>query len=57
MTGLSGCTLGTVIGVVVDAGIEVVKLPFKIGGAVIDIVSDDEDEARDDVSEEQQDDV
>ena len=40
---LSAC-LGTAIGVVVDTAIEVVKVPFKVGGAVIDVMSDDDDE-------------
>lgn len=42
--GLSACVLGTVVGVVADTAIEVAKVPFKVGGAVIDAVSDDEDE-------------
>ncbi len=45
---LSGC-LGTLIGVTTDAAIEVAKVPFKVGGAVIDVVSgDDEDDDDDD---------
>ncbi|MBT8115212.1 MAG: NF038104 family lipoprotein [Arenicella sp.] len=42
--GLSGC-LGTAVGLVVDTAIEVAKVPFKVGGAVIDVVSGDEDKA------------
>jgi len=41
---LSGCIVGTVVGTVADVAIEVVKVPFKVGGAVIDAASDDEDE-------------
>ena len=44
---LSGC-LGTLIGVTTDAAIEVAKVPFKVGGAVIDVVSDDDDDDDDD---------
>lgn len=43
---LSGC-VSTIIGTAVDATIEVAKVPFKVGGAVIDVVSDDEDEDED----------
>lgn len=45
--GLSGC-IGTVIGAVVDTTIEIVKVPFKIGGAVVDVMTSDElsDEGR-----------
>ena len=41
--GLSGC-LGTVVGVVVDTAIEVAKVPFKVGAAVVDVVTDDDDD-------------
>ena len=44
---LSAC-LGTAIGVVVDTAIEVVKIPFKVGGAVIDVMTDENDEKDDD---------
>lgn len=40
--GLSAC-IGTAVGVVVDTAIEVAKVPFKVGGAVIDVVSGDDD--------------
>jgi len=43
---LTGCA-GVIVGTAVDVGIEVVKIPFKVGGAVIDMVSDD-DEGGDD---------
>ncbi len=43
---LSGC-IGTVIGVATDATIAVAKVPFKVGGAVVDVVTgDDEDEKK-----------
>jgi len=35
---LSGC-VSTIVGAVVDTTIEVVKIPFKIGGAIADGVS------------------
>lgn len=38
---LQGC--GTVIGLATDATIAVVKIPFKVAGAVIDGVSGDDD--------------
>lgn len=34
--------IGTVVGAVVDTTIEVVKIPFKVGAAVIDVATDDE---------------
>jgi uncharacterized membrane protein len=41
---LQGC-IGMVVGTAVDVAIEVAKVPFKVGGAVVDVVSgDDEDE-------------
>ena len=36
----SGCA-STVIGGATDAAIAVAKVPFKVGGAVVDVVSDD----------------
>ena len=42
MVGLSGC-LGTAVGIVVDTAIEVAKVPFKVGAAVIDVVTGDDD--------------
>ena len=39
-TMLQGC-LGTIVGNTVDVVIEVVKIPFKVGGAVVDVVSGD----------------
>ncbi|MGB0845522.1 MAG: NF038104 family lipoprotein [Thiolinea sp.] len=41
---LQGCA-GLIIGAATDATIAVAKVPFKVGAAVIDVVSgDDEDE-------------
>jgi predicted small secreted protein len=40
---LSGC-IGTVVGAAADVAIEVVKVPFKVGGAVVDAVSGDDEE-------------
>jgi hypothetical protein len=39
---LSGC-LGTVVGSAVDVTLEVVKVPFKVAGAVIDVAVPDGD--------------
>lgn len=38
----SAC-VSTVVGEVVDVSVEVVKIPFKVAGAAIDVVSGDED--------------
>jgi len=40
---LSGCLVGTVVGTAVDLTTEVIKVPFKVGGAIIDGVSGDDD--------------
>lgn len=42
LLGLTGC-IGTVVGSAVDVAVEVVKVPFKVGGAVVDAVSDDDE--------------
>ena len=39
----SGC-IGMVIGQTADAVVEVAKVPFKVGGAVIDVATGDDDE-------------
>jgi len=41
---LSGC-LGTVVGAAVDVTTEVIKVPFKVGGAIIDGVTGDDNES------------
>tara|TARA_R110002167_G_scaffold309482_1_gene514353 strand:+ start:370 stop:501 length:132 start_codon:yes stop_codon:yes gene_type:complete len=40
---LSGC-LGAVVGTAVDVTLEVAKVPFKVAGAAIDVVSDGDEE-------------
>ncbi len=40
---LSSC-VGTIVGAVVDTTIEVVKVPFKLVGAVVDLAIPDKDE-------------
>ncbi|HPQ95644.1 MAG: NF038104 family lipoprotein [Thiothrix sp.] len=40
---LQGC-VGLLIGATTDAAIAVAKVPFKVGGAVIDVVTGDEDD-------------
>lgn len=42
---LSGC-VGQIVGATVDTAIEVAKVPFKVGGAVVDVVSGDDDEKK-----------
>ncbi|NML24836.1 NF038104 family lipoprotein [Zoogloea dura] len=42
-TGLSGCVVGAVVGTAVDVGVEVVKIPFKVGKGVYDAVKDDDE--------------
>ncbi|HPE59630.1 MAG: NF038104 family lipoprotein [Thiothrix sp.] len=43
---LQGC-VGLVIGTATDAAIAVAKVPFKVGGAVIDVVAGDEEDEED----------
>ena len=40
---LQGC-VGTVIGAATDIVVETAKVPFKVTGAVIDVVTGDDDE-------------
>lgn len=40
---LSGC-IGTIIETTTDAAIAVAKIPFKVGGAVVDVVTGDKDD-------------
>ena len=40
---LSGC-LGFIVGNAVDLGIEVVKVPFKVTKAAVDVITDDDDD-------------
>jgi len=40
---LNGC-IATAVGTAVDVGVEVIKVPFKVGGAIYDgVTGDDED--------------
>ncbi|MDQ6997031.1 MAG: NF038104 family lipoprotein [Mariprofundus sp.] len=41
---LNGC-IATAVSTAVDVGIEVIKVPFKVGGAIYDGVTGDDDEA------------
>ena len=51
---LSAC-VGTVVGTAADVAIEVVKVPFKVGGAIIDGVSgDDEEEKKEEVQQDKE---
>ena len=38
---LSGCVAGTIVDAAVDTTIAVAKVPFKVGGAVIDVIADE----------------
>ena len=48
---LNGCA-STVIGTATDAAIEVAKIPFKVGAAVIDVVTGDDDDDEDEEDDE-----
>ncbi|MDQ6983011.1 MAG: NF038104 family lipoprotein [Mariprofundus sp.] len=52
MFGLNGCLIGTAVGTAVDVGIEVVKVPFKVGGAIYDGVTGDDEDSDSKASEE-----
>ena len=41
---LSTACIGTVVGAVVDTAVEIVKIPVKVGAAVIDAAIPDDDE-------------
>jgi len=43
MFAFSGC-LATAVSTAVDVGVEVVKVPFKVGGAIYDGVTGDDEE-------------
>ncbi len=38
---LQGC-IGAIIGTTVDVAVEVIKIPVKVGGAVVDVVTGDD---------------
>jgi hypothetical protein len=40
---LQGC-VSTIVGAVVDTTIEVAKVPFKVGGAIVDMATSDKDD-------------
>lgn len=44
---LSGC-LGLIVGSAVDVGIEVVKVPFKLTKAAVNVMSSDDDKKKKD---------
>lgn len=44
---LTGCA-STVIETAADAAIAVAKVPFKVGGAVVDVVTDDDNDRKQD---------
>lgn len=50
LSGLATGCIGTAIGQTTDAAIEVAKIPFKVGGAIIDVATgdDDDDEKKED---------
>lgn len=43
MFSMTSACVGTLVGEVVDVTIEVVKIPFKVAGAAIDVVTGDDD--------------
>ena len=47
---LTGCA-STVIGTATDAAIAVAKVPFKVGGAVVDVVTHDDKDKKQDKDE------
>ena len=42
LQGCIGTLIGTGVGAVVDTTIEVAKVPFKVAGAAVDVVTDDD---------------
>lgn len=42
----SSCALGTVVGTATDVAVEVVKVPFKVGGAIVDAVDKGDDDKK-----------
>jgi len=48
---LSGC-VSTIVGAAVDTTIEVAKVPFKVAGAAVDVVTGDGKKDKDDDDEE-----
>lgn len=52
---LQAC-LGTIVGQTVDVAIEVVKIPFKVGAAVVDVVTPNGDDDKKKSKKDEQDD-
>ena len=52
--GMTAC-VGTIVGTAVDVGIEVVKVPFKVAGAAVDVVTDDDDDGDEEYEEDSDD--
>ena len=46
--GCAGMIVGAAVGTVTTVAVETAKVPFKVGGAVVDVVSDDDDDDEDD---------
>lgn len=44
--GSAGC-VGAVVGTATDVAIEVAKVPFKVGGAVVDVATGDDEDQED----------
>jgi len=42
---LQGC-VGFIVGTAVDVAVEVAKVPFKVGGAIIDVATGDKNEKK-----------
>jgi hypothetical protein len=47
---LQGC-VGFIVGSAVDVAVEVAKVPFKVGGAIIDVATGDKDEKKEDAKD------
>ncbi len=51
---LSGCAamvVGTVVGVATTVAVETAKVPFNVGGAAVDVMTDDDDDDEDEDEE------
>ena len=44
--------VGTVIGVATTVAVETAKVPFKVGGAAVDVMTDDDDDDDDEDEDE-----
>jgi hypothetical protein len=43
--------VGFIVGSAVDVAVEVAKVPFKVGGAIIDVATGDKDEKKEDAKD------